>query len=167
MAGPEPPLPDTTPAAAATSAAIAGVVDPEAPQDPPPSPLPSSALKQNAPPRRSANARPGPSATLHSAARPRPSAKRRSPRRSATQQTPARAVLDRAARERAAAEPQPEPEDNAGDEASDVGNLSVRDALLHHEVAAIINLHAQAVAEHSGPCSARPRRDIDLLRSLV
>lgn len=60
-----------------------------------------------------------------------------------------KAALDRAARERAAAEPPAE--DDFDDSASTspatpthAPNL-IRDALLHHEAAAIINLHAHAV----------------------
>jgi len=57
-----------------------------------------------------------------------------------------RAALARAALERAATQPLPGSDDGSGGEDSDAGDDPLQDALFQHEAAALINLHAQAVA---------------------
>ena len=57
-----------------------------------------------------------------------------------------RAALARAALERAATQPLPGSADGSGGEDSDAGDDPLQDALFQHEAAALINLHAQAVA---------------------
>ena len=61
-------------------------------------------------------------------------------------ETRLRAALARAALERAATQPLPGSDDGSGGEDSDAGDDPLQDALFQHEAAALINLHAQAVA---------------------